>query len=123
MITTGELAERQIDVESDGVEAEEEGEEEILDEVTGQDTTSASSLGSLEQINMRKKSWRNLMKNSFESGGNLKPGQGSNEEADCEIAEKDDSHLAVQVISQAFLEGVGSQRHDEEHNTEQRNGI
>ena len=66
MITTGELAERQIDVESDGVEAEEEGEEEILDEVAGQDTTSASSLGSLEQVNMRKKSWRNLTKNSLE---------------------------------------------------------
>ena len=66
MITTGELAERQIDVESDGVEAEEEGEEEILNEVTGQDTTSASSLGSLEQVNMRKKSWRNLTKNSLE---------------------------------------------------------
>ena len=53
----------------------------------------------------------------------LKPGQGSNEEADCEIAEKDDSHLAVQVIPQAFLESVGSQRHDEEYNAEQRNGI
>ena len=45
------------------------------------------------------------------------------EEADCEVAEKDDSHLAVQVIPQAFLESVGSQRHDEEYNAEQRNGI
>ena len=33
LITTGEFAERQIDVESNCVEGEEEGEEEVLDEV------------------------------------------------------------------------------------------
>ena len=52
LITTGEPAERQIDVESDGVEGGEEGEEEILDEVAGQDTTCTSSLGNLGQVNM-----------------------------------------------------------------------
>ena len=53
----------------------------------------------------------------------LKPGKDGDEEAGCEIAKEDDSHLAVQVIPQAFLESVGSQRHDEEYNAEQRNGI
>ena len=61
----------------------------------------------------------NLIKNWEElSVTHLKPGQGSDEKADCEIAEKDDGHLAVQVISQAFLESVGGQRHDKEHNAE-----
>ena len=59
MKTAQDLTKRQIDVDCNGIEAEEECEEEILDEVAGQDTTSASSLGSLEQVNMRKKSWRN----------------------------------------------------------------
>ena len=122
MISTGELAERQIDVESDGVEAEVEGEGEVLDEVARQDTSSTSSLGNLGKINMSRKG--NLIKNWEElSVTHLKPGQGSDEKADCEIAEKDDGHLAVEVISQAFLETVRSQRHDKEHNAEKRNGI
>ena len=50
MIITGDLAKRQIDVDSDGVEREEEGEEEILDEVAGQNTAYASSLGNLRQM-------------------------------------------------------------------------
>ena len=50
MIITGDLAKRQIDVDSDGVEREEEGEEEILDEVAGQNTANASSLGDLGQM-------------------------------------------------------------------------
>ena len=55
LITTGEHAKRQIDVESNGVEGGKEGEEEILDEVAGQNTTCTSTLGNLGQINIRKK--------------------------------------------------------------------
>ena len=48
----------------------------------------------------------------------LKPGKDGDEEAGCEIAKEDDSHLAVQVISQAFLKGVGNQRNDQEYDAE-----
>ena len=48
----------------------------------------------------------------------LKPGKDGNEEAGCEVAKEDDSHLAVQVISQAFLKGVGNQRNDQEYDAE-----
>ena len=50
--TAQDLTKRQIDVDCNGIEAEEECEEEILDEVAGEDTTAPSLFGNLGKINV-----------------------------------------------------------------------
>ena len=90
---TSTATEGQVDGDGEGVEPEEECKEEILDEVAREGAAGGADLGQLQ------------------------PGGEGDQEADDQVSDKEDGHLAHQVLSQAWHQDVGGQGEHHEDNT------